>query len=194
LFAAHEKQDWSFSGVLNRTLFRPFQMLAAEPILVLVTIYLSVIYGVLYGCKFASIPNPILKFTFRLVFQAFPIIFIVKRGFTIGQNGLIFIGVGIGSTSGAALNIYLQRHYPVLIKQWRGFPPPEERLIGGMVGGVAFVVGIFWLGWTGEYTSVPWYVPALSAIVLGMSVCMIFISFLSYLVEAYLYVVVGSST
>ncbi|KAJ7881363.1 MFS polyamine transporter [Mycena olivaceomarginata] len=149
LFAAHEKQDWSFSG-----------MLAAEPILVLVTIYLSVIYGVLYG-----------------LFQAFPIIFI---------NGLIFIGVGIGSTSGAALNIYLQRHYPVLIKQWRGFPPPEERLIGGMVGGVAFVVGIFWLGWTGEYTSVPWYVPALSAIVLGMSVCMIFISFLSYLVETYL--------
>ncbi|KAJ7347886.1 MFS polyamine transporter [Mycena albidolilacea] len=169
LFAAHEKQDWSFSGVLNRTLFRPFQMLAAEPILVLVTIYLSVIYGVLYG-----------------LFQAFPIIFIVKRGFTIGQNGLIFIGVGIGSTSGAALNIYLQRHYPVLIKQWRGFPPPEERLIGGMVGGVAFVVGIFWLGWTGQYTSIPWYVPALSAIVLGMSVCMIFISFLSYLVETYL--------
>jgi len=169
LFAAHEKQDWSFQGVLKRTLFRPFQMLFNEPILVLVTIYLSLVYGVLYG-----------------LFQAFPIIFVVKRGFTIGQNGLTFIGVGIGTTIGAMLNIWLSRNDAQLIKHWRGFPPPEERLRGGMVGGVAFVVGIFWLGWTGEYPSVPWYVPALSAILVGMSVCLIFISFLGYLAEIYL--------
>ncbi|KAF8217975.1 MFS polyamine transporter [Mycena galopus ATCC 62051] len=169
LFAGHEKQDWSTKGVLDRTIFRPFKMLAGEPILVLVTIYLSVIYGVLYG-----------------LFQAFPIIFIIKRGFTIGQNGLTFIGVGIGTSFGAILNVRLSRHYPALIKKWRGFPPPEERLWAGMVGSVAFVVGIFWLGWTGQYPSVPWYVPALSGIMVGMSVSMIFISFLSYLVETYL--------
>ncbi|KAJ6483623.1 MFS polyamine transporter [Mycena vitilis] len=169
MFAAHEKQDWSVGGVLNRTLFRPFQMLAGEPILVLVTLYLSLVYGVLYG-----------------LFEAFPIIFIEKRGFTIGQNGLIFLGVGIGTTFGALLNVHLGRKYPQLIKHWRGFPPPEERLIGGMVGSCAFVIGIFWLGWTGQYSSVPWYVPGLSTVLVGMSVCMIFISFLSYLVETYL--------
>ncbi|KAJ7674080.1 MFS polyamine transporter [Mycena polygramma] len=169
MFAAHEKQDWSIGGVINRTLFRPFRMLAGEPILVLVTLYLSLVYGVLYG-----------------LFEAFPIIFIEKRGFTIGQNGLIFLGVGIGTTFGALLNVYLGRNYPQLIKHWRGFPPPEERLIGGMVGSFAFVIGIFWLGWTGQYPSIPWYVPGLSTVVVGMSVCMIFISFLSYLVETYL--------
>ncbi|KAJ6574555.1 MFS polyamine transporter [Mycena capillaripes] len=169
LFAAHERQDWSVRGVVNRTLFRPFQMLAGEPILVLVTLYLSLIYGVLYG-----------------LFEAFPIIFIEKRGFTIAQNGLAFIGVGIGTTLGAALNVWMGRNYPPLIKAWRGFPPPEERLLGGMVGSCAFVVGIFWLGWTGQYPSIPWYVPELSTIVLGMGVSMIFISFLSYLVETYL--------
>ncbi|KAJ7306916.1 MFS polyamine transporter [Mycena albidolilacea] len=168
-FAAHERQDWSARGVVNRTLFRPFQMLAGEPILVLVTVYLSLVYGVMY-----------------CLFEAFPIIFIEKRGFTLSQNGLIFIGIGIGTTLGALLNIRLSRHYPQLIQTWRGYPPPEERLFSGMVGGCAFAVGIFWLGWSGHYPSVPWYVPALSTIMVGTSISAIFISFLSYLVDTYL--------
>ncbi|KAJ7461152.1 MFS general substrate transporter [Mycena latifolia] len=169
LFAAHEKQDWSLRGIVHRTIFRPFQMLAGEPILVLVTIYLSLIYGVMY-----------------CLFEAFPIIFVQKRGFTIAQDGLIFIGIGIGTTLGAVLNVYLSRHYPTLIQTWRGFPPAEERLWGAMVGGCAYVVGIFWVGWTGMYPSVPWYVPAMGTVVLGLSINTIFISFLSYLVDTYL--------
>ncbi|KAJ6506234.1 MFS polyamine transporter [Mycena vitilis] len=169
LYAAREKQDWSVRGVLNRTLFRPFKMLAGEPILVLVTVYLSLVYGVMY-----------------CLFEAFPIIFIEKRGFTIAQDGLMFIGIGIGTTLGAVINAVFARNYPQLIVTWRGFPPPEERLRGGMVGGCAFVVGIFWLGWSGQYPGVPWYVPGLSTIVVGMSISLIFISFLSYLVETYL--------
>jgi hypothetical protein len=51
LYAEHEKQDWSITAVIHRTVFRPFHMLALEPILVLVTIYLSVVYGLLYGRK-----------------------------------------------------------------------------------------------------------------------------------------------
>ncbi|KAJ7670295.1 major facilitator superfamily domain-containing protein [Mycena rosella] len=169
LFAAHEKQDWTPRGILHRTLFRPFRMLAGEHILGLITVYLSLVYGVMY-----------------CLFQAFPIIFVEKRRFTIAQDGLIFISIGIGLTLGAWLNVYFSRHYPALIKTWRGFPPPEERLWGTMVGGCAFVVGIFWLGWTGEYPGVPWYVPAMSTVLIGMSISSIFISFSSYLVDTYL--------
>ncbi|KAJ7466200.1 MFS general substrate transporter [Mycena galericulata] len=169
LYASHEKQEWSPRGLINRTIFRPFRMLAGEPILVLVTFYLSLVYGVMY-----------------CLFEALPIIFVEKRGFTIAQNGLVFIGIGIGTTLGAVMNLYLSRSYPALIKTWRGFPPPEELLKGAMVGGCAFVVGIFWLGWTGQYPSIPWYVPALSTVLLGLSISAIFISFLSYLVETYL--------
>ncbi|KAF7368718.1 MFS general substrate transporter [Mycena venus] len=98
LFAAHEKQD-------------------CEPILVLITVYMSLIYGVLYA-----------------LFRPIPIIFVERRGFSIAQTGLIFVGVGIGTTIEAALNVYLSRYYPELIKTWRGFPPPEKRLLGAMVG------------------------------------------------------------
>ncbi|CAK5271078.1 unnamed protein product [Mycena citricolor] len=171
LYAAHEKRDWSAMGIIRSTLFRPFIMLAGEPILVLVTAYISLIYGVLYA-----------------LFETFPIIFVQKRGFTVAQDGLVFIGVGIGTSLGALINYFCSRHYPELIKKWKGFPPAEERLIGAMYGAPLFVVGIFWLGWTGQYPSVPWYVPALSTIVVGMGVSSVFMGFLSYLVDTYLYV------
>ncbi|KAJ7744058.1 major facilitator superfamily domain-containing protein [Mycena maculata] len=143
LYATHEKQDWTPRGIVSRALFRPFQMLAGEPILALVTLYISLVYGVMY-----------------CLFEAFPIIFIKKRGFTFPQGGLVFIGFGIGTSLGGM--VILSRHYPALIKQWHGFPPPEERLSDGMFGGVV------------------WYVPALGTVVMGMSISMIFISFLSY--------------
>ncbi|PFH45654.1 hypothetical protein AMATHDRAFT_71263 [Amanita thiersii Skay4041] len=169
LYAEHEKLDWTTKGVLHRTLLRPFQMLFLEPILLLITLYLSIVYGLLYA-----------------LFQAFPIIFITRRNFTISQDGLIFIGVGIGAVLGAITNSAFSRHYPELIKRWRGFPPPEQRLYGAMLGGPLLVVSIFWLGWTGEYASVPWYVPGLSTIFLGMAIALIFMSFLTYTVDTYL--------
>jgi hypothetical protein len=38
--------------------------------------------------------------------------------------------------------------------------------------------GIFFLGWTGAFASVPWWVPALATIIIGVSFTLIFISFL----------------
>jgi DHA1 family multidrug resistance protein-like MFS transporter len=179
LYAEHEKQDWSIAGVIHRTVFRPFHMLALEPILILITIYLSVVYGLLFGRKrFIFSFLHVLYLTCMPVFEAFPIIFIEKRGFTIAQDGLIFIGVGAGATIGALISYCTSVHYPGLIKKWKGFPPPESRLFGAMIGSPVLVIGIFWLGWTGQYASIPWYVPALSTLFLGAGINLIFVSFL----------------
>lgn len=161
LYAESERADWSIRAVLHRTIFRPFQMLVKELILVLVTVYLSIVYGVIYA-----------------LFEAFPVIFIQKRGLTISQDGIIFLGVGLGAALGALLNLYFTRQYPQLMKSWRGFPPPEERLFGAMAGGILLIISIFWLGWTGQYPSVPWYVPMLSTILIGISINLVFMSFL----------------
>ena len=100
------------------------------------------------------------------------------RGFTLSQSGLIFIGVGIGTTLGAIINFFFGLHYPDLIAKWKGFPPPEQRLFGAMLGGPLLVVGSFWLGWTGQYASIPWYVPGLATIVIGASISLVFMSFM----------------
>ena len=127
---------------------------------------------------FSSFVFLYLTWTNNLVLDVFPVVYIERRGFTIAQDGLTFIGVGIGTTIGTIINHYTSAHYPELIKKWKGFPPPEDRLFGAMIGSPLLVIGIFWLGWTGEYASIPWYVPAISTIFLGAGICLIFISFL----------------
>jgi MFS transporter, DHA1 family, multidrug resistance protein len=76
--------------------------------------------------------------------------------------------------------------YSKHIPRWKGFPPAEYRLYGAMVGGPALVVGAFWLGWTGEYSSVHWAAPGVATIVLGYAISLIFMSFMTYLVDTYL--------
>ncbi|KAH9814728.1 major facilitator superfamily domain-containing protein [Melampsora americana] len=169
LYSDHERDDFSLKGILHRTLLRPFKMLASEPILVLVTVYLSIVYGLLYG-----------------LFEAFPIIWGDIRGFTPTQIGLLFIGVGIGTTLGAIINIYLQQSLKTLVPKWHGHPPCEVHLYGSMLAGPFLVVGIFWLGWTGAYGSIPWWIPALSTVFLGASFTLVFISSQSYLIDVYL--------
>ena len=120
------------------------------------------------------------------MFEAIPFIFISTRGFNSGEAGLVFIGVGVGTTIGAYLTIPLSKHYPKLIVKYRGFPPPEERLYGAMIGGPMLVVGAFWLGWTGQYSSIPWIVPALATVPIGAAVSLVFNGFLAYLVDTYL--------
>ncbi|KZT38285.1 MFS general substrate transporter [Sistotremastrum suecicum HHB10207 ss-3] len=168
-YAEHERSDWTLSGILRRTILRPFSMMIQEPILVLITLYLAVVYGLIYA-----------------LFEVFPIVFSEVRDIPARLTGLTFIGVGIGSTIGAFIAYLQGRKFVGLVEKWRGHPPPEARLDGAMIGGPLLVVSIFWLGWTGAYKSVPWYVPELATIPLGCAIALVFISFSSYIVDTYL--------
>lgn len=110
------------------------------------------------------------------VFEAFPVIFIETRGFTITQQGLLFIGIGIGSVLTTFMNLYFAKQVNKIIPKWKGFPPAELRLYSAMIGSVMLVIGSFWLGWTGNYASVPWYVPGISTVFVGMAISAIFTS------------------
>ena len=52
LYAESEKIHWTASELLNRTILRPMKMLAVEPILLLVTVFLSIVYGIIYASEF----------------------------------------------------------------------------------------------------------------------------------------------
>lgn len=125
---------------------------------------------------------------FRTVFEAVPIVFVEKRHFGLDADGLMFLGVGIGTCVGSLINFIFARRYASLTVRWRGFPPPEERLYGAMIAGPSLVVGALWFGWAGQYASVHWVVPALGLILIGLSISLIFSSLLGYLVDTYLQV------
>jgi MFS transporter, DHA1 family, multidrug resistance protein len=80
------------------------------------------------------------------VFEAVPLIFIGKRGWGPGPDGLAFISVGLGACLAAVLNFCFSARYTSLIGKWKGFPPLEERLYGAMVAGPCLVIGVFLLG------------------------------------------------
>ncbi|KIY53724.1 MFS polyamine transporter [Fistulina hepatica ATCC 64428] len=168
IYAEAERLDWSFMGIVCRTVLKPFFMLAVEPILILITVYLSLVYGILYA-----------------LFEAYPVIFGDRRDFPVSRVGLMFIGVGLGNTLAVLLNMYFTRREATMIHEWRGFPPPERVLKSGMVGGPLLVVAVFWLGWTG-YTGISWWAPAAAGVPLGMSISLIFFSSLGYVIDTYL--------
>ncbi|KAF9076925.1 major facilitator superfamily domain-containing protein [Rhodocollybia butyracea] len=173
LVAAHDKLDKSLRGIATRTIFHPWKMMAKEPILILLTAYMALLYGVLYA-----------------LLEAFPVIFLVHRGFTVTQTGLIFIGIGVGGILTTLINLYFAYEFNKIVPKWKGFPPAEVRLPPAMIGSVILVLSALWLGWSGFYLSVPWYVASLSfatsTVFVGMSLSLIFIAFLVYIVDTYL--------
>ena len=74
--------------------------------------------------------------------------------------------------------VWLSRGVPELAEKWKGFPPPENQLTGAIIAGPLLVIGCFWLGWTGEYSHISWYVPVLSTVLIGCGVNLMFASLL----------------
>jgi hypothetical protein len=80
-----------------------------EPIVMLLALYVSIIYATLYA-----------------FFAAFPIVFQEGRGFTPGQGGLAFLGVGVGTIFGTSLAPYQNvLYYRAMRRSETGKAPPE---------------------------------------------------------------------
>lgn len=72
------------------------------------------------------------------------------HGFNPGENGLAFIGVGVGVAIGALLTpvqTALYRRHGRKHPGPDGSPLPEARMILPMVAGISLPVGVFWFAW-----------------------------------------------
>merc|ERR1712157_120865 len=121
---------------LNKTLLKPFIMLGQEPMLLVMTFYLSFVYGVVY-----------------LLFEAFPIVFSVGHGFNAGISGVMFVPFFLGGCAAVALYVaYFNPKYARLANKLKeegvNRVPPEERLYPIMLAGPCLVIAFFWFGWT----------------------------------------------
>jgi len=149
---------------------RPFKLLVLEPILLIVSIYVAVVYGILY-----------------LLFEAYPIVFIQQRGWSAGVAGLAFIPVGIGAAIGSISTLWWQQVYLWLQehrKKVSSLPYPEARLPMTMAGGPLIVIALFWFGWT-SYKSIFWLAPMSAGVPLGAGLVFVFIGFINYLTDCY---------
>ncbi|OJJ47008.1 hypothetical protein ASPZODRAFT_65868 [Penicilliopsis zonata CBS 506.65] len=159
----------SFHDIITRYILRPLQMLVLEPILLLITLYLALVYGILY-----------------LFFEAYPIAFEEVRGWTSeGVAALPFLSIMIGVLLGAALIIYLTKtRFAAKLKK-HGRVVPEERLVPMMIASVLLPVGLFWFAWTSK-ASTNYWPQVIAGVPIGMGILVIFMQGLNYIVDVYL--------
>lgn len=158
-----EGHTMTFSDKMKIALTRPWRLLFLEPIVFLLSLYLSLIYAILY-----------------LLFAAFPVVYQQTRGWKPGVGGLAFGGVAVGILGAVILNFWINARYQRL-----KHPTPESRLPPAMLGGVAVTVGLFWFSWTNG-PSVHWAVSVAASGVFGFGMVLIFLAINNYLVDAYL--------
>ena len=169
IYASHELQSLDIGAIVTKTITRPLRMLTKEPILLLMTVYNSFVYGILY-----------------LLLEAYPYVFELKRGFLVNGE-LPYIGLIVGMAFFSATMVYwLEPRYIEAVKKNSGKPCPEERLVGMMLSGPIFTIGIFWFMWSGNYASVHWIVPTIGGSFIGFGLIGIFLTSFNYLIDAYL--------
>jgi len=153
---------------LRVAMTRPFVLLFWEPIVFLMSIYMAIVYGILY-----------------LEFVSFPFVFEQARGWSPGISGLAFIPLGFGMGISIALVFWFNAKYVKIADKEGGIAPPEARLHMAMVGGILLPIGLFWFAWT-TYSSIHWIVPLLGTVPFGTGMVLLFLGISNYLIDAYL--------
>lgn len=149
------------------SLSRPFILLFREPIVLLLSIYLAIIYGTLY-----------------MLFGAFPIVYEIHRGWNQGVSGLAFLGVMVGMLAAIAYSIPENNRYGKLLEKNGGYLPPESRLPPCMLASLALPAGLFWFAWTNS-PSIHWMVSIAAGVPFGFGMVLVFLSVFNYLIDAY---------
>lgn len=168
IHSLQDEQKTTLGDVAVRYIKRPFLMLFQEPILDLITLYISLIYGILY-----------------LFFEAFPIAFEETRGYKPGVGSLPFISLLCGVCVGALVIVLITKYRFAPRLKRAGRLIPEERLVPMFIGGAMLPAGLFWFAWTADPHISVW--PQIVSIaVAGAGVMMIFLQGLNYLIDVYL--------
>ncbi|PYI00459.1 putative MFS transporter [Aspergillus sclerotiicarbonarius CBS 121057] len=169
-----EKQDSSsnpssLAQVARLYLIRPFWLISTQPILFLLTLYQSLLYGILY-----------------LFYQSYPYTFGTLRGWHTGLNTLPLLGIIVGVFLGA-IGMILYNH---LYFRYHCHDPdtgkfsPEARLPPMTLGGCLIPAGIFWYAWTAS-PEIYWASPVCANLLIGSGMYLLFIQGFSYIVDCY---------
>lgn len=149
------------------SLIRPWKFLVFEPIVLLLSIYVAIIYGILY-----------------LNFAAYPIVFMQYRGWNAGEEGLAFLGIMVGAILSVFVVLFWGNKKYIRDVQKRGFPIPEDRLPPAFAASILIVIGLAGFAAT-DGPNVHWIASIIFGVPFGMGMVQLFLSILGYLVDCY---------
>lgn len=144
---------------------RAFTLSFSEPAIFFVDLYSSLLYGVLY-----------------IWFESFPLVFGEIYNFSIGQQGLVFLGIFVGGIITLPCYLFWIRRY--IIPQFASPVRPEVILPPTFFGAFALPICLFWYGWTSR-SNIHWIVPLVGSGSFTISIITLFMPILTYLGMSY---------
>ena len=162
-----EQQNISVKRMLGTTLLRPWILLVREPIVLIMSLYIAIIYGALF-----------------MMFAAFPIVYEEDRGWNEGVGGLAFLGIMVGMICGVIYTIPDNKRYLKTMERNGGHAPPEARLPPVIVASIAIPIALFWFAWTNS-PSIHWMVSIAAGAPFGFGIILIYLGTISYLIDSY---------
>lgn len=136
IFDANVDEKRSLHSLIANNLTRPIRFLFTEPITAFAAAYNGFIYGVVF-----------------LFNEAFPLVFGKGHGFNVGEVGLSFLGIVLGSVVGGLIYPLQERYYHRAVAANGGKSIPEARMWMARAGSVLLPLSLFWFAWT-SYPSV----------------------------------------
>jgi MFS family permease len=152
-----------FGEVFGKALKRPWVLLFMEPIVLIASIYMAILYGTIY-----------------MFLGAFPVVYQSLRGWNAGVGGLAFLGLAVGMLFGLIYSIIDNERYKKLGKA----ATPEDRLPPSIIGAIALPVGMFAFLWTNS-PSIHWSASVILSAPFGFGTVLVFISCITYLIDSY---------
>ncbi|KAL8788391.1 MAG: hypothetical protein Q9195_007309 [Heterodermia aff. obscurata] len=160
----NESKNIKLELYINLT--RPWKMLFREPILFTLSLYMALIYGILY-----------------LDFTAYPFVYKESRGWSSGMAGLSFLGIALGMFIATASSPYINRVHGHYVRKL-GRPQPEARLPHLIILSWLIPLGLFWFAWTAS-PPIHWISGIAAGVPFGLGLVPLFLGITSYLTDCY---------
>ncbi|KAF2189684.1 membrane transporter [Zopfia rhizophila CBS 207.26] len=154
--------------VLSRGMYRPLKLLFTSPIVFLLSLYVSFVFGLLF-----------------LLFTTITQVYIQTYSWSPELCGLAYLGVGLGFFCGI---IFVAKTSDATIirltKQNNGVYEPEMRLPTCVFFGFLIPISFFWYGWATEEKT-HWIVPIIGLLPFGLGMMGIFAPIQTYLIDSF---------
>ncbi len=167
--AISEVKIRSLKKIAEETLLRPL-ILLTEPIVFLITIYMAIVYGLLY-----------------MFFFAYPVVYMEGKGWSASMTGLMFIPIAVGVIGATAIAPVFNIDYNKRAQKYKDrgeLPPAELRLIPMMIGCWFVPAGLFAFAWS-SYPHVHWAGPCISGLACGWGFNQLYNPANNYIVDSY---------
>ncbi|OKL57697.1 hypothetical protein UA08_07061 [Talaromyces atroroseus] len=167
---AERESHGTFWGKLRVSLVRPFRLLATQPLIQFLAVYMAFLYGLVY-----------------LVLSSFPSLWTNPAYYneSVEIGSLHYIALGIGFWGGSQICAPLNdRIYRILTARNGGVGLPEFRVPLMVISATLTPIGLFIYGWSAQERT-HWIIPDIGACLVAIGIISGFLCIQTYVVDVY---------